>query len=94
MLPSFLRRGSRGHCLLAALHIDGSGGVLEKVLRVLPTGPYPGGGVSQKSDTVGDFEPPPPFLKMVRGGVLRVFLDAHTSFVRFFFWCCSFGLHI
>ena len=53
-----------------------------------------GGGVSEKSDTVGGFEKPPPFLKMVRGGVLRVFFDAHTSFVRFVFWCCSFGLHI
>ena len=28
---------------------------------------------------------PPPFFKMVRGVVLRVFFDAHTSFVRFFF---------
>ena len=49
-----------------------------------------GEGVSQKSDSVGGFEPPPPFSKMVRGGVLRVFFDADTSFVRFFlvvfFW--------
>ena len=42
------------------------------------------GGVSEKSDTVGGFEKPPPPLKMVRRGVLRVFFDAHTSFVRFF----------
>ena len=42
----------------------------------------------------GVLKPPPPFLEMVRGGGLRVFFDAHTSFVRFFFWCCSFGLHI
>ena len=28
-----------------------------------------GGGVSEKSDSVGGFEQPPSFLKMVRGGV-------------------------
>ena len=44
-----------------------------------------GGGGSEKSDSVGGFENPPPFFKTVRGGFLRVFFDADTSFVRFFF---------
>ena len=52
-----------------------------------------GGGGSEKSDSLGCFEPPH-FFKMVRGGVLRGFFDAHTSFVRFFLWWYSFGLHI
>ena len=38
------------------------------------------GGVSEKSDSVGGFEPPL-FFKIVRGGVLRVFFDADTPLV-------------
>ena len=53
-----------------------------------------GRGVYEKSDSVGVFEKPPPFSKMVCGGVLRVFLDADKPFPRKFFWWYSFGLHI
>ena len=42
------------------------------------------GGGCEKSDSVGVFENPPIF-KMVCGGVLRVFFDADTPFVRNFF---------
>ena len=43
------------------------------------------GGGSEKSDSVGGFETPP-FLKMVYGGVLRVFFfNADTPFLRNFF---------
>ena len=53
-----------------------------------------GVGVSEKSDSVGGFENPPLFLKMVCGGVLRVFFDADTPILRNFFCWYSFGLHI
>ena len=53
-----------------------------------------GGAVSEKSDSVGGFGNPPPFLKMVYGGVVRVFFNANTPFLRNFFWWYSFGLHI
>ena len=48
-------------------------------------------GGSEKSDSVGVFGTPPPFLKMVCVGVLRVFFDADTPFLRknfllVFFW--------
>ena len=39
---------------------------------------------------MGGFGTPPPFLKMVRGGVLRVFFDADTPILRNFFWWYSF----
>ena len=46
----------------------------------------PGGGGFPRNPIVwGVLNPPPLFLKMVRGGVLRVFFDADTSFVRIFF---------
>ena len=44
-----------------------------------------GVGVSENSDSVGGFEKPPLFLKMVCGGVLRVFFDADTPILRIFF---------
>ena len=61
---------------------------LSAMLRFLK--PQPKGGVSEKSNSVGGFDPPP-FLKTVRGGFLRVFFDADTPFLRklflvIFFW--------
>ena len=50
---------------------------------------------AMKSNSVGGFgRTPPPFFKMVYGGVLRVFFDADTPFLRKIFWWYSFGLHI
>ena len=43
------------------------------------------GGGSKKSDSVRGFGTPPLFLKMLCGGVLRVFFDTDTPFLRIFF---------
>ena len=44
------------------------------------------GGVSEKSDSVGGFEPPPPCFKNGLWGVFKgVFRRRHTIFAKFFF---------
>ena len=56
--------------------------------------PLGGGGGYEKSYSAGGFEKMRSFLKIVRGGVLRVFCDAETPFVRKSFSRYSFALHI
>ena len=58
---------------------------------LLSYGAQQGGGVSEKSDSVGGFEPPPPFFKNgPRGGFKGVFRRTHIIcaifFLVLFFW--------
>ena len=53
-----------------------------------------GGGVLRNLIAWGALEPPPHPLKMVRGGVLRLFYDASTPFVKKFSGDILLGLHI
>ena len=58
------------------------------------TSPVPRGGGSEKSNSVGGFETPPPFFENgLRGGFKGVFRRRHIICANFFSWY-SFGLHI
>ena len=57
-------------------------------------GVHQGGGFLRNPIPWGVLNPPPFFKNGPRGGFKGVFRRTHIICAIFFFWCCSFGLHI